>query len=534
MSTPDVSPSSPPAGASAPAHGKWIPLWAICLGTFMLLVDVSIVNVALPDMARDLHSSFTSLQWVVDMYALVLAALLMVVGALGDRLGHRRLYLVGLVVFAVASLVCGLSPNAGMLIASRAAQGIGGAAMLTSTTSLLNASYQGRDRGTAFGIWGAVSGGAAAAGPIMGGLLTDGLNWRWIFFVNLPIAVAAVYMTVRRLAPDRGHATGRLDYPGAFSFTVFAGALVYGLIESAEKGWGSTTVLTSLGLAVLALVVFALVELRTANPLLDLRLMRNRSFVGLVLAALLLNAAAFAHLTYTSIWLQSVLGLSPIGAGLVVCPLAVASFALSANNARIFRKAPPQLPIGLGLLFVGAGALLMMLIRSNSSWPLALPGLIVSGLGVGMAMPVLMSAALGAVPRQRVGMASGAVNTGRQLGYALGIAVLGTFFAKRITGYVTANGHLADPKGAASALSGGRAQQVVGSAPADQRAAVGHLVHGAFAAGLDRIFLIAGVTGLVAGVLVLLLVRRGAPAPWEAKGGADAGSGAPVAAASGH
>ncbi|WP_042401825.1 MFS transporter [Streptacidiphilus carbonis] len=496
---------------------KWIPLIAICLGTFMLLVDVSIVNVALPDMASDLHSSFTSLQWVVDMYALVLAALLMVVGALGDRLGHRRLYLAGLAVFALASLACGLAPDAATLIAARAAQGVGGAAMLTSTTSLLNAAYQGRDRGTAFGIWGAVSGGAAAVGPVLGGLLTGQIDWRAIFYVNLPIAALAIVMTLRHLKSDQGHGRGRLDYLGAIAFTAFSGALVYALIEGADQGWGSSTVLTWLGVAALALVAFVLVELRVPHPLLELSLLRNRSFVGLTLAALLINAAAFAHLTYTGIWMQSVLGLSPIQAGLAICPLALAAFVVSGNNARIFRKAPPQLAIGLGLLLVGAGALLMTLVSPGSSWTAALPGLIVSGLGVGAAMPVMMSAALGSVPRERVGMASGVVNTGRQLGYALGIAVLGTFFANRVQSYVTGHGHLADPHGTASALSGGRAQAVLAGVPADRRDAVQGLVHSAFAAGLDRVYLIAGVTGIVAGLLVLALVRRGEPAPWERK-----------------
>ncbi|MEZ0089384.1 MFS transporter [Streptacidiphilus sp. EB129] len=493
---------------------KWIPLAAICLGTFMLLVDVSIVNVALPAMADDLHSSFTSLQWVVDMYALVLAALLMLVGALGDRLGHRRLYLIGLLVFAAASLACGLAPNAGTLIAARAAQGLGGAAMLTSTTSLLNAAYQGRDRGTAFGVWGAVSGGAAALGPVLGGLLTEQFNWRAIFMVNLPVAALALVMTLRRLRADQGRARGRLDHLGALAFTVFAGALVYGLIESGDRGWGSGTVLTALAVAVLALLAFLLVERSTEHPLLDLALLRNRSFVGLTTAALLLNAAAFAHLTYTSIWLQSVLGLSPVQAGLTVCPLALASLLVALNSGRLFHRMAPQLPIGIGLLLVGAGALLMTTVSAASGWASVLPGLIVTGLGVGTATPIMMSAALGTVPRDRVGMASGAVNTGRQLGYALGIAVLGTVFADRLQTYVAASGRVADPHAAASALGGGRAGALVAAAPEQQRAGLEHLVHAAFATGLDRVYLVAGLTGLTAGLLVLTLVRRG-PAPTQ-------------------
>ncbi|MGF1429388.1 MFS transporter [Kitasatospora sp. LaBMicrA B282] len=467
---------------------KWIPLAAICLGAFMLLVDVSIVNVALPKMSTDLNSSFTSLQWVVDIYALTLAALLMALGSLGDRLGHRRLYLGGLVVFGLASLTCALAPDAATLIASRAAQGIGGAAMMTSTTALLNGAYQGRDRGTAFGVWGAVNGAASAVGPVLGGLLTDQFGWRSIFMVNVPVAVLAVAMTLGYLKGGANAARGRLDLPGAASFTLFAGALTYGLIESGDKGWGSTTVLGSIGVGLLALVVFVLAELRagrTGQPLLDLGLLRNRTFLGLTLAGLLLTAAAFAQLTYTGLWLQQVLDLSPLDAGLAVCPLALAAFVVALISAKAFHRMAPQLPIGIGLLLIGTGTLLLALVSAGSSWTVLLPGLLLTGVGVGMSTPLMMSTALAAVPRERAGMASGALNTARQLGYALGIAVLGTIFQDRVRALTP---HLAGKPD----------------------------LHVPFAGGLDRIFLVAGCAGLVAGLLVLALVRRTPPPAWAA------------------
>ncbi|GAA1266610.1 MFS transporter [Kitasatospora nipponensis] len=471
---------------------KWIPLAAICLGAFMLLVDVSIVNVALPKMSDDLHSSFTSMQWVVDVYALMLAALLMVFGSLGDRVGHRRLYLGGLGLFALASLVCALAPDAATLIASRAAQGIGGAAMLTSTTALLGGAYQGRDRGTAFGVWGAVNGAAAAIGPVLGGLLTDQFGWRSIFMVNVPVAALTVAMTLGYLRGGAGATRNRVDLPGAFCFTVFAAALTYGLIESGDRGWGSALVLGSIALSVLALAVFVLVELRTAQPLLDLSLLRNRSFLGLTVGGLLLNAAAFAELTYTSIWLQQVLHLSPLMAGFAVCPLALAAFVVALGTGKVFHRAAPQLPIGIGLLLIGLGTLLLGVVSASSGWAALLPGLVITGAGVGMATPTLMSTALAAVPRERTGMASGAVNTGRQLGYALGIAVLGTIFQDRLKDFL---GH---PSGRPD-------------------------LHVAFAAGLDRIYLVAGCTGLLAGVLVLTLVRPSpAPAAWGSQAPKDA------------
>ncbi|MFB7946392.1 MFS transporter [Kitasatospora phosalacinea] len=475
---------------------KWTPLTAICLGAFMLLVDTSIVNTALPEMSEDLHSTFTALQWVVDVYALTLAALLMAFGSLGDRLGHRRLYLAGLAVFGLASLACTLAPGSGTLIAARAVQGIGAAAMMTSTTALLNAAYQGRDRGTAFGVWGAVNGAAAAAGPVLGGLLTQQFGWRSVFLVNLPIAALAGWLTVRRLAADPAAdpaansaagrartAAGRFDLPGATAFTLFAATLTYGLIESGERGWSDPLVLTTLAGAALALAAFTAVELRTAHPLLDLRLLRNPAFTGLAAAGLLLTAAAFAQLTYTGLWLQQVLDLGPLNAGLAVCPLAAAAFVTAPLGTRLLRGAPPRLPIGLGLVLIGTGTLLLALVSPGSGWTALLPGLLVTGTGVGLATPQMMSAALATVPRERAGMASGAFNTARQLGFALGIAVLGTVFQNTLRD----------------------------RGPADPRHA--------YAAALDHVYLAAGAAGLLAAALVVLLLRRpAAPAAPAATG----------------
>jgi EmrB/QacA subfamily drug resistance transporter len=476
---------------------KWTPLVTICLGAFMLLVDVSIVNVALPKMTTDLHSSFTSLQWVVDMYALVLAALLMAAGSVGDRLGHRRLYIGGLIVFALASLACGLAPGVGALITARAVQGLGAAAMFTATTALLNAAYQGRDRGTAFGVWGAVNGGAAALGPVLGGLLTEQFGWRSIFLVNLPVAAVAVVMSLRVLDESRNPARGRLDYAGALAFTVCAAAATYALIESNNTGWGSATVLGWLAVSAVSLAIFVLIELRTANPLMDLSLMRRPTFLGLMIAGLLLPAAAFAYLTYASIWLQSILGLSPIRAGLAVSPLAVAAFVVSGAGGRLLHRLAPQIPIGCGLVLIGAGLLMMTAVSPGSTWTALLPGLLVSGVGVGTATPMLMSAVLGSVPRERAGMAGGAINTFRQLGYALGIAVLGTFFATRIR---EASGDRSSAAGASGAVP---------------TAAARNVVYAAYAAGLDRIVLMAGCTALVGAAAVFAMVRRNPAPSWE-------------------
>jgi EmrB/QacA subfamily drug resistance transporter len=503
---------------------KWWPLVTICLGTFMLLVDVTIVNVALPDMAVDLGTSFSALQWVVDAYALALAALLMGIGSFSDIVGHRRSYIAGLALFALSSLACGVAPNVGLLIAARAVQGVGGAAMFATTFALLNSSYRGRDRGTAYGMWGAVAGASAALGPIFGGLLTQSLSWRWIFFVNLPVSVAAIALALTVLSGERPTERRRVDLPGMATFTVSAAAIVFASIRSSDDGWISWQVLGLLALSAVALLSFVVVERRSDHALLDLGLFGSRSFVGIMLAALLINFAAFAYFTYTSIWLQSLLGLSPIEAGLTGLPLSASAFLVSALIGRFLHKSSPGLIIGGGLLLIGVGGLLCALfVGPGSSWPALVAGFAISGIGVGLATPTLGSSAMAAVQPERGGMAAGAVNTARQLGFALGIAVLGSIFTARVAHSLSGHG-VPGASGLANALAGGQSKAVIGAAPAAGRAQLVHTVHTAFASGLDTIFLVAGLVGVLAGVAVILLVRpskaaapAGEPAPWESK-----------------
>ncbi|HTU06589.1 MAG TPA: DHA2 family efflux MFS transporter permease subunit, partial [Trebonia sp.] len=377
---------------------KWWPLVAVCAGTFMLLVDVTIVTVALPDMARELHTTFSDLQWVIDLYALVLGALVLTVGAIADRIGRRRVYVIGLVVFAASSLTCGLAPNVGVLIAARGVQGVGAAAMFATTIALISSSYAGRERGVAFGVWGAVNGAAAAAGPIVGGLLTAHFGWRWIFLVNLPVSVVAVALTLLLVQESRNPHPARVDLPGMVSFTVAAASLTYALIRGA---WASGTTVALLVVATCSLVAFVFVERRRRDPMLDLTLLRNRSFTALLVGGALLSAAAWASLTYESLWLQSVLGLSPIKAGLVLLPASLAAFAVSAAIGRVLHTASPRLLVGVGLLVIAAGALAQAVIRTGSSWWVVMPGLALVGIGAGLAMAPLSASAMAAVPAAR-------------------------------------------------------------------------------------------------------------------------------------
>jgi EmrB/QacA subfamily drug resistance transporter len=488
---------------------KWWPLVAVCAGAFMLLVDVTIVNVALPSMARDLHTSFSDLQWVIDLYALVLGALVLTVGSVADKFGRRRLYVIGLVVFAASSLACGVAPNVGVLIAARGVQGLGAAAMFATTMALISSSYTGRDRGIAFGAWGAVNGAAAAAGPIIGGLLTTHFGWRWIFLVNLPVSVVAVALTLLVVTESRDPHPRRVDLPGMASFTVAAAALTYALIRGS---WGSAPTIALLLVAAAALVVFAAVERRRTDPMLDLALLRNRSFTAMLIAGALLSASAWAPMAYLSLWLQSVLGLSPIQAGLVVLPCSLCAFVVSAAIGRILHTASPRLLISAGLLVIGAGGLAQGLIRAGSSWPIVLPGLALVGIGAGLSMAPLSATAMAAVPGSRAGMAGGAVSTFRQLGYAFGIAVLGQVFR---AGLVHGAG-----AGLAGALGGGQAGAVMARTPG-----LAPVAHRAFADGLDLTFAIAGGIGVIAAVLVFVMVP---PRQTEA---APAQVAAPLAAA---
>ncbi|MGW3323567.1 DHA2 family efflux MFS transporter permease subunit [Streptomyces virginiae] len=493
---------------------KWLPLTAVCLGAFMLLVDVTIVTVALPDISADMASDtsfggFAGLQWVMDVYALALAALLLGAGSLADRIGRRRVYLIGLGLFAAASLACGLATGPAELIAFRAVQGIGGAAMFATTMALLSASYQGRDRGVAFGVWGAVNGAAAAAGPIIGGLLTENFGWRWIFFINLPVSALAVYVTLKAVAESRNPHAGRLDLPGMATFTAGAAAVTYAVIRVGENGWGSPTTLGLLGLGVAAFAAFVLVELRSTRPMLDLSLFRSRTFVAVMAAGLLLSGAAFSYLMYVSLWLQSAEGMSPVGAGLVLLPLSAAGFVVAAVAGRLLHAVPPRLTIGGGLLLIGAGALLQAwMLDAGDGWTALVPGLFVTGVGVGAATPALAATAMGAVAPARAGMAGGALNTARQLGTALGIAVLGAVFHAGLRSGLGEGG-----RGLAEPLAAGGAGQVLAEAPAGAaREALTGLVEAAFASGLRETFLVSAAMGLAGAAAVLLLLRGGTPA----------------------
>jgi EmrB/QacA subfamily drug resistance transporter len=416
---------------------KWWTLVAVCTGVFMLLLDVTIVNVALPDIQQSLGANLADLQWVVDAYALSLAALLLTAGSIADRVGRRIVFATGIVVFTAGSLLCGVAGDPTFLALARAGQGVGGAIMFATSLALLTTAFEGRDRGTAFGIFGAVTGVAVAVGPVLGGAITSGLSWRWIFFVNIPVGVAALAATLLRVQESRDPRPRKIDYIGFTTFSAGLAALVYGLIRSNEDGWGSTTVVASLLAAAALLVAFVVAERVQREPMFDLSLVKVPTFVGGLTSAFGISASLFSLLTYLVLYIQNMLGYSAIEAGVRFLPLTGAIFLTAGIAGRLSARVPTRLLIGPGFVLIGAGLLLMHGLTPSDDWTALLPGMIVAGVGAGLVNVPLATTAVAVVEPARAGMASGVNSTFRQVGIATGIAALGAIFSHSVGGAAT-------------------------------------------------------------------------------------------------
>ena len=481
---------------------KWWTLIAVCIATFMLLLDITVVNVALPYIERDLGSSFEDLQWVIDAYSLTLAAFLLTAGSVADRIGRRAVFLAGLAVFTVASALCGLAGSPLVLNLARGVQGIGGALMFATSLALLASAYQGRERGTAIGIWGATIGGAVAVGPLIGGVLTEWIGWEAIFYVNLPIGIYAIALTLQRVDESRDPQAGGADWIGTVTFSAALFLLVFGLIRGNAEDWGGPIVACLAGAAIL-LIAFVVVERRVANPMLDLQLFRKPSFSGASIAAFVLSASMFAMFLYLTLWVQNILGYSALQAGLRFLPITMVSFAIAPVSGKLSERYGVRWFLTCGLALVGIGLLLMRGVEPGDDWTALLAGFLIAGGGIGMTNPALATAAIGVVEPRRSGMASGINSTFRQVGVATGIAAWGALFQHQVTQkFVAEAGATANRLGdhVADFVSFGGAQQT-----GDQR--VIRLAEAAFDSGLNEILLIAAVVALTGAVLTGLLVR---------------------------
>ena len=502
--------SSPPQLAGRTVRGvdrKWWTLVAVCTATFMLLLDITIVNVALPSIERDLNASLTDLQWVIDAYALTLAALLLTAGSLADLVGRRRVFLIGLVIFTFASVLCGLAGSPLDLNLARALQGVGGAFMFATALALLASAYSGRDRGTAFGLWGATTGAAVAVGPLVGGLLTEGIGWEAIFFVNVPIGILAVVLTLMRVEESKDPDAGGLDLPGTVLFSTALFLLIFGLIRGNPEGWGSATIVAALTGAVVLLVAFVVVERRRKQPMLDLTLFRKPGFVGASVAAFVLSASMFAMFLYLTLYIQNILGYSALQSGVRFLPVTLVSFAVAPVSGKFAGRVGVRWFIAGGLALVGTGLLLMDGLEVGDDWTALLAGFLVAGGGIGLVNPALATAAIGVVDPRRSGMASGINSTFRQVGIATGIAAWGAIFQRVVRDEFVHEAARAGVRGAGQ--RGGDVAEFIafGGARRSGNAQLARLGEQAFVAGLNHLLLLAGLLAFLGAVLCAALLR---------------------------
>ena len=494
---------------------KWWTLLVVSVATFMLLLDITVVNVALPSIRDDLGASFSDLQWVVDAYALTLAALVLTAGSLADRLGRRRLFAWGLGIFSLASLLCALAPDPTFLNLARALQGVGGAVMFAVSLALVAQEFPaGRERGTAMGVYGASIGVAVAIGPLVGGALTDSLGWESIFYLNVPIGIAAIGATYAKLRESRDPNATRVDWAGVATFSAALFLLVLALVRGNDEGWGSTLIVSLLGGAGALLAAFLAIESRVSEPMLPLGLFRRASFTGVQLAAFAISASAFALFLYITLYFQNYLGYTPFEAGLRYLPITLLSFFVAPVSGALLSRVPARVMMSGSLAVAGLGLFLMSGVDAGSEWTTLLGGFLVLGAGVGFLNPVIADVALSVVPKERSGMAAGINDTFRQVGVAVGVAVWGAIFvgqgAAKVSdltaGTAAASGD--HPRQLVEAASSGSLPQALAAFPQGARHTIGNAAGEGFLAGFNDVLQLGALLCFAGAALALWLVRE--------------------------
>jgi EmrB/QacA subfamily drug resistance transporter len=509
-----------------PEHTRSEQRWTlllVCVACFMLLLDITVVNVALPSIDHDLNASFTDLQWVIDAYALTLASFVLVSGSLADRLGRRRIFVISLGIFTLASLLCALAGSPLVLNLSRALQGVGGAGMFAVSLALIATAYEGPARNHALGIYGATIGAAVAIGPLVGGALTDAFGWQAVFLVNVPIGLVAMWLVPRKVVDSRDPDATRIDWVGCVLFSASLFLLVNALLRGNDAGWGSAQIVGELAGSVVGLLLFVVFELRRPDPMFDLRLFRVSSFGGAQVAAFAISSAMFSLFLYITLYLQNVLGYTPLESGMRTLPITLVSFVAAPAAGRLLNRVGPRVLMGLGLTLVGIGLLLMAGVHKGDDWTTLLAGFVVAGAGIGLTNPSTASVAVGVVPRRRSGMASGINNTFRQVGIATGIAVWGALFLGH--GGAVAKDDLAGTPGALGArshqlieaYSTGNLGEALRNVPAQAHERIQAAAQDGFLAGLNLILHGGAIVAFAGALLTVVLVRprdfAGAPAP---------------------
>ncbi len=417
-----------------PDKRKWFTLAAVSFGLFMIMLDNTVVNVALPAMARDLGIGLSELEWVVAGYALTFAALILIGGKLADRYGRRRLFVLGIVVFTLASLACGLASGGSELIGARIVQGVGAALLNPATLAIISATFPPRQRGTAIGIWAGVSALALAIGPLVGGLITEHASWNWIFFINVPIGIAAVVASYLFIDESRDtRADQRLDLPGLLTSGVGLFALEYALIEANTYGWASGRILACFAIAAVLLAAFVWVEIRGRAPMLDVSLFRNRTYTGANIVMLLAALAMFGVFFFVSLYMQNVLGYSAVQAGAAFLPLTCLIVVLAPVTGKLSDKYGSRWFLTGGLTLLGIQLFYFSQLGASATYWELLPAMIIGGIGMAMTMTPATAAAMRAVPVDRAGVGSAVLNSARQVGGSLGIALIGAIVAASVT-----------------------------------------------------------------------------------------------------
>jgi EmrB/QacA subfamily drug resistance transporter len=419
---------------------RWWTLGIVTMGTFMLMLDLSVVSLALPQIHRSLHSSFSDLEWVYDAYALTLAIFLVAGGSTADRIGRKKVFQVGLAVFTASSLACGLAGGAVALSSFRAVQGVGAAVMFAVGPALLGHEFHGKERATAFTAFGAAIGLAVATGPLIGGGLTSALSWRWIFFINVPVGIAAIAVGALRVRESRNRKAHAADGGGLLSFSVALGTLVFATVRGPEQGWSSPVTISLYAASAVFLALFAMIEKRMGErAMFDLAFFRSPTFVGISLVAMIGNAGALPSVFLETSYLENMLHVDAWGAGLRFLPLTCAMFIAGALAGSLIGKVPFRVLLGSSAGLLGVGLLFLLGTRADSGWTVLIPSLIIAGVGMGAFNPSRAALVIGVTEPGKAGVASGINETFQQVGIAVGIAGVGAFFQGRVAAAFTSS-----------------------------------------------------------------------------------------------
>jgi EmrB/QacA subfamily drug resistance transporter len=490
---------------------KWWTLGVVLSSTFMLLLDVTIVAVALPTISATLHASFSAVQWVVDAYTIMLTAVLLTAGSLADIFGRKVVLTVGLVVFTLSSVACAVAPSATFLDFARGVQGIGGAMMFACSLALIVQEFPATERAVAFGAYGVTTGVSIALGPIIGGILVQAIGWQAIFYVNVPIGIAALIALERKVVNLPGPETA-IDWGGLVTFTGGMFLVIYATIRGNIDGWTSPTILGCYAAAIALFAVFVPLELRRKFPMFDLRLFKNPTFIGSSVSAFTIAFSVLSLIFFMTSWFQSILGYSALGAGLRLLVFTSVAFALGPVAGKMTDTVDPRIVLTLSLALGAVGALIMTGVDGHSSWTVLIPGMLLTGASFGLIGPTLASTAVGVVPPWRGGMAGGINAVCRSLGTAAGFAVLGALLAHQVLTHVTsavAGSPLAPAaKGLAGGISAGATPQLLQKFPAVFRPRLEHVAHDAYAAGLSTVFTVAAAVAAAGAIVAVTLVRK--------------------------